>query len=282
MKTQINITTVILIVVAVSSPVQALIVDQGYWRLGEADSGAIAGNQIPDYPSSTADSAGSNVLYQGQGGSNGRVFYSSNVASGSVNPTGSTLSASFTASGGGTSPHLVQFPAHTYDFTDNFGVELWVNSALSTQTVVLANNGSVSNLGWGIIQYNSDYAAVYNGVTVFGNSVVSVGIWTHLALVRDGGLTTFYVNGISNATTSSAFNVTNNGDSFTTTFSLGAAGGAAFPFTGNLDEVRVFTFAPGGFNVSDLNVIAVPEPSTYVLMVLGLLSLLFLRKMSIR
>ena len=69
----------------------------------------------------------------------------------------------------------------------------------------------------------------------------TVGVWTHLALVRDSGVGTLYINGVASA----SFLDTPNPPAGR--FAVGSdpqiLGGETF--TGLMDEVRVFTFAPG-------------------------------------
>ena len=53
--------------------------------------------------------------------------------------------------------------------------------------------------GWGLIQDGAVFRAVIGGrsPTVFGSAPVTVGQWTHLALVADmENCPTFYVNGV--------------------------------------------------------------------------------------
>lgn len=85
--------------------------------------------------------------------------------------------------------------------------------------------------------------------------------WTHLAIVRDGGINRFFINGsqvFSNSAApnppAGAFSIGGN-SILTTEF-----------FDGLIDEVRLFPFAPGGFapgllNTADRPVMAVPTLS---------------------
>jgi ligand-binding sensor domain-containing protein/signal transduction histidine kinase len=70
--------------------------------------------------------------------------------------------------------------------------------------------------------------------------------WTHLAVVRDRGVTTFYVNGVPCGDPSSET------PNPATVVHLGVTAGGAAGFKGLIDEARIFTFAPGEFSPSDL------------------------------
>lgn len=73
-------------------------------------------------------------------------------------------------------------------------------------------------------------------------------VWTHLALVRASGVTVMYVNGVPKATNNAAPAVPSG------SFGVGAPPQVpASPFyAGDIDELRVFTFAPNQFSVNDL------------------------------
>ena len=81
------------------------------------------------------------------------------------------------------------------------------------------------------------------------------GVWTHLALVTSGGITTFYVNGVAAGSAHSALS-----PSSVFKFGINTTGGGTQPFHGNIDEVRVFTFQPGQFSTNDLLLTHVPPP----------------------
>ena len=99
--------------------------------------------------------------------------------------------------------------------------------------------------------------------------------WTHLALVRDAGATSVYVNGQRFSTAAGA-PAAPAGSLFIGGNPLVATEG----FDGLIDEVRVFTFQPGQFQVTDLNLgspeppIPVPAVSSQTLALLAALLLL--------
>src|SRR6202012_2358152 len=104
---------------------------------------------------------------------------------------------------------------------------------------------------------NGSYCALYGGIAFIGSSPATVGTWTHLALVRTNGMTTFYVNGAVAATSTLTPNTA------TGAFGLGInPNGGGFQFLGYLDEVRIFTFAANQFNTNDLLFYAGPPTAT--------------------
>ena len=159
---------------------------------------------------------------------------------------------------------------------DNFGIEIWARSHNINQTVndlfVLqgAANGSVSfragNGVWAAHIFNIDWVGAVSGVgqTAFENE------WTNLAIIRENGESTFYIDGIAQAGTTfgaPSFGAASGG------IHLGVTPGGATYFDGDLDSARIFTFDP---NVDDpvaaLSINAtVPEPHSIAMwIVLGL------------
>jgi len=138
---------------------------------------------------------------------------------------------------------------------DNLGIEAWVRSADSSRNSIIAHNGmssaSLGVRGFGLLQTDGKYCGHLAGLPLVGASPVEAGVWTHLALVRQDGIWQFYVNGILNASVETAQNnVSPELDSFSIGSDPSREGGF---FSGQIDEVRVFTFAPGRFYSGDLN-----------------------------
>ncbi len=242
-----------LVLAAAAVPAQATITVLNQWHLGEADSGASAGG------------AGAATTVDSVGGFNlnkiGAPTYASDVAPG----IGSTLSMAFNGTTDGyTNPSGV---AST--LTDNFGIEAWVKSNGSTAgNATIAYNGNTSNAGWGIYRLGANYGVLYGGNLGANVSPISPA-WTELALVRDSGTTTFYVNGVASYTTTTAPNPPAGG--------VGIGGNPTVSnaelFDGKIDEVRIFSFAPGAFSVGDLNLpppVPTPMLSLRAMAALGL------------
>jgi len=218
------------------------------YRLGENDPGAAAGNTGDD--PTVALVGGVNLPRVG-----------SPAYSGTTPPAvASTLSMSFN----GTSD---SYAAGTLASTavDNFGIEAWVRSNGSvTGNAVIAYNGSTAASGWGLVRIGGKYGYSFGGVSSAGLAPVVAGVWTHLALVRQSGTATFYVNGYAVSTSAAVPN----------TPALASSGGMMIGgnlagsefFDGEVDEVRIFTFSAGQFSVSDLTLSGSPtrtSPDTF-------------------
>lgn len=198
-----------------------------HYRLGDDDPGAAHGTIVTN----SVDSVSGSILTI----TAGPVTYSSEVAAGN---TDSSLSFQYS----GVQSASAAAIAH---LTNNFGMEAWIKPDLEGSCVVY--NGATGQNGFGFVQSGMMFEAFF-GLGYFGTTVGEVDTWSHLALVRDGGIATFYLNGIpvgsSSATPNSA------------TGSLSCRTRPAFAgsttYRANIDEVRIFTFAPGQFSISDL------------------------------
>lgn len=160
---------------------------------------------------------------------------------------------------------------------DNFAFGIYARAAENTA----ATRGDVftvggSNGSFKLSLGSNGWAASVHELAWIGSSNGTVGSftanqWAHLALIRSGGTTTFYINGIAQAGTTALTPVIN-----TPHLSVDPNGTAYFD--GHLDEARVVTFTSGESTANILNTLAVPEPSSALLGGLGMLALLRRRR----
>src|SRR6185503_9666147 len=128
--------------------------------------------------------------------------YTNSVASDAAQ-LGSALAVRFNGSG--------QFYSNAVVTTarDNFGIEVWARIFPTLEgTFLIAHNGRFALNGWGLIaqvQIVSGrpviaYSAELGAFGPFGGGI-SRGGWTHIALVRDNGISTLYVDGEASGNT---------------------------------------------------------------------------------
>lgn len=182
--------------------------------------------------------------------SNGRNF-TGNVNSATISPNGGGYSndAFYTFNGVDQGYFGVGYDAPE----NNVGIEVWVRTSDLAQTNhhVFGTGSNVNGLNIG---YDASGSAGWFGavagktfVGTVGSSNYTSGEWIHLALVRDYGVTTFYVNGVASGTsTVNPFNATQ------PHLAINAGGAVGGYFGGDIAEARIFTFDPGQFNVSHL------------------------------
>jgi hypothetical protein len=224
----------LLLALLAATPARAAFTVLDYWRMGENDPRAVSGGSCTNI----TDGAGGLTLTNTPHLSVYPV-YTNSVSATAAAATGSQLALQFTAG---------QFAVGNVisNLQDNFGLELWVKSADTSSTKILAYNGNTSTSGWGLYQSGSVYRGLFGGLLEFGSATVTPNVWTHLALVRAGGLSTLYINGVSAGTAATTPN------SPAGNFLIGANNLQGENFAGALDEVRVFTFGTGEFNVTNL------------------------------
>lgn len=237
-----------------------------YYPMGEAEAG-IPGNAT----SNTLDLAMGNTLVTSTTYSVNRPVYSADVPSDAA--AGSKRSLEFFASpSGGYQDNACYVSGHfSSTLTDNFGLECWVKFASLSDTRYLVYNGNsitpnVSENGFGILQDWSSVFVRFGGVVDFGTTPIQANVWTHLALVRDNGIATFYVNGEPAGSTTLAplavksyqFAAKSPG------FVVGARcdDPRQGNFAGKIDELRLFTFFPGTFRTDSLRMTRVSIAST--------------------
>jgi hypothetical protein len=170
----------------------------------------------------------------------GAPLYSSAVAPAATEAVNSSLGMVFNGPGQSYTNAIVSTARN------NFGIEAWVivpTMPVNPGNYYIAMNGNPNANGWGlglaVDEFNGPfYFGLLGGVT--GVAGGRAGRTAHLALVRDNGVSTFYVNGRSIGTNTAA-PIAPAGR-----FVIG--GGVA----GLIDEVRVFTFAAGQFTPDDL------------------------------
>jgi sugar lactone lactonase YvrE len=206
-----------------------------YWHLGENDAGAISGGAVTNL----IDSAGSKNLT-----AQGTATYTTDVSASAAARTGSSLSVVFT-NGALASSTIVS------SAVDNFGIECWVKPGADVAGgQIIVYNGSTATSGWGLLLSGSQFLGLFGGVEIFGTGAASPNVWTHVALVRDSGNATLYVNGVASGNSSSLPHTPDSGFAIAAPPQVPINSGQSL--TGRVDEVRVFTFNPGQFSTNDL------------------------------
>lgn len=164
-----------------------------------------------------------------------------------VSPIGSRAALHFSA-GDTLVDHEFGLGQHT-----DLGVQMWVRAESIIGTNRLVHVGDPAGDGMGLWQVDGVFKGrLANGAWV-GEAPVQVGVWQHLALVRQGSISTLYLNGQAVGPTSTAVIQSPNlvsGTIFPThrirVLQVGGAltaGGSSF--TGDMDELQFFTLAPG-------------------------------------
>ena len=122
--------------------------------------------------------------------------------------------------------------------TGNFTIEFWVYLNVTGTAMAFVSKGT-STTGWSvnIPPTNVVNFAYDNGVVIASTGTLSSGVWTHIAVVREGtgsNQTKIYINGVNDGTgtVSSNFNQTN--PMYIAANRVGAA-----PLNGYIDDLRI-------------------------------------------
>ena len=190
----------------------------GFWRLGENDPGAAAGNF-----------AGATTLDASGGGNTLSLVGSPAPIYTITTPKNSTLAMSFTGSSNWSGPAVLT-PAN------NFAIEIWAYPTSSGGNRAVIYNGNTGTAGYGIYQLGSNWGVLYGGVVAASVTPVILNQYTDLALVRDAGVTTLYVNGTAFPLALAAPNAVSGN------MLIGANQAGTERFVGLLDEGRLSTF----------------------------------------
>ncbi|MGB0993262.1 MAG: LamG-like jellyroll fold domain-containing protein [Akkermansiaceae bacterium] len=160
--------------------------------------------------------------------------------------------------------------------TDNFAIGVFARaSSINSGDIFTTGGGSplgafkisMGTNGWAASAHGVAWIGTANGIT----GSYTANQWVHLALVRQSGTTTFYIDGASQGTYGGA---PAHGGSH-----LSVSPGGTSYFDGHIDEARVVTFTTSDSTTDILNTLqAVPEPSSTALLGLGGLALILRRR----
>jgi hypothetical protein len=200
------------------------------YHLGEADPGAVAGGVGRD---PTVDSNGWLPLPR---------FGAPTYSGESCNPN-FPLAMRFDGSG-----ERYRTPVLPSTAVTNWGVEAWVKADTDVGFSWILYNGLPGVNGWGFAIATGTWT-IYTGESARNGGNVVPGRWTHLALASSGGIIYNYTNGVRLSSGGTVYVPAAPGPS--SGFAIGASPTGSAGFAGEVDQVRVFEFAPGAFDPLD-------------------------------
>jgi YD repeat-containing protein len=137
--------------------------------------------------------------------------------------------------------------------TDNYSADAWIKSdAPPAADAQLFRNGDATN-GWGLgVDTSGQLVAQYEtggvSTTLATTKVVADGVWHHVGLVRSGGTSTAYVDGVAYSLTNATTAPGTPGAAFTIGRETPSTGSF---FTGEVDEVAIYSAVLGLVTIGD-------------------------------
>ena len=228
-----------------------------HYQLGEA--GSLGTNNRP------LDSSGNGHHFQSANGTIPTVSTSAAAPGSTRSLTDSGVSGFYNAAVAGT-------------ITDNFAMDIWVKTTATTQSADIFEGNATNNGSAKFSITGGNWTGSYHNIAGYGGVPVVSDVWAQLSLIRYAGSTTFYVNGTQIGGASSAV-PTNPALNFSA-FHLSVNSGGSVGFTGNYDELRLFTFNPAVDSLQAVRnvVFIIPEPATASLGLLSVAGLMLRRR----
>lgn len=162
-----------------------------------------------------------------------------------INTAGATAIAGLLTANGAAAP------------TGTFTLMAWVNVTNNANTFFLGTGNGGSD-GWKFGLNVQEAFVTANVQQHLGSTTVSTNAWHHVAFTYNNGAGSFFLDGIAAGTGSyTGYNE----DSLLA--SIGSRPTGTEAFTGKVDELKIYDTA---LTLSEIQVAAVPEPSTYGLM----------------
>lgn len=158
--------------------------------------------------------------------------------------------------------------------TNNFALEMWVRQDDTAGWQRYLRSGSANTIAFSNRTTTNKANFQLNGVagsSIDSPNALNTGQWYHLAMVRNSGVSTVYLDGAAVAGSFSQ------APAWLGNFALGqkADSDGSQRFKGDMDELRLFTFEAGDDPLAALsvNIAVAPEPSSVLLCGLGGLAL---------
>lgn len=131
--------------------------------------------------------------------------------------------------------------------TGDFTIDVWIRPAsislLLSHTIIAQIDDSVGpNIQWGLTLFAGGtlkFTSNVTDITVNGNSVLSTGVWYHVAVQRDGNNFTIFLDGVSDGTATSSAIIDHPAGKLV---EVGGNAGVLY-FDGWIDELRVSNVA---------------------------------------
>jgi hypothetical protein len=137
--------------------------------------------------------------------------------------------------------------ASTITGNNSFSVSFWLNPTANNITPFMMGSASTGQAFLTFVTGNTlNFGRGGDSLGSTTSNTIPNNTWTHIAVSSNAGSVTVYVNGVSNLTFSTTYNISSGG-----TF-IGYASGYSQYFKGKIDQVRIFNTAITAAQAEDL------------------------------
>jgi hypothetical protein len=135
---------------------------------------------------------------------------------------------------------------------------MWARTNNTAQNNITMFSSGAANGSLALNLTGGQWRASRFNQAFFGAGVNAVADdWVNLALIRSNGQTTFYVDGVAQGSSDATIPIMD-----VLNFHLGVTPGGGFDFSGDLDNLRIFTFNPATDNPVAALTVNLPEPAS--------------------
>jgi hypothetical protein len=158
--------------------------------------------------------------------------------------------------------------SQTLDFTGDLTISAWVRTS-QAGAIIFSNMLETSpHSGYSLrLALNGDIHFMSGDMSLIGKTPVNTNRWTHVAVTLSGTTATSFVNGVLDTSETVGVPVSSSVDQ-----TIGASDSPHYFWNGAIDDVRVYNRALSFSEIGTLYTI--PEPSSFVLLGVGSMSLL--------
>jgi len=142
----------------------------------------------------------------------------------------------------GTGDYLLALSTPNYDFgTGNFTIEMWINipNVNATWNTIISRAYGIAG-GWRLYKNNSNNQLRWyhnlTSIVLTTGSTLQNNTWSHIAVVRNNGTLSIYIDGVSRGSASDSNNY--NPGNYAVEIGSGVVT-SAFPYTGYIDDLRI-------------------------------------------
>ena len=158
-----------------------------------------------------------------------------------------TLPENYSLDFDGTNDHVFIADDNSFDLTNTFSIEAWINTDTTTGRQRILDKGSA--YGFAVEDGGKLIFSASTTDLITTNSHVTAGVWTHVAVVFDSSQdANFYVNGALVQTVAGSVNAS---ATISEQITIGSINNGTESFNGQIDDVRIWNTARSATEITN-------------------------------